>query len=496
MAPEQPENPPIPSAPEAADQPQIGVDSWVASAEERTMRRTGPLGAIVARIETVPRPALFVAFVVATALLPLFTSNTYIVRVGFDTLLYMLLALGLNVVLGYAGLLDLGYVAFYGIGAYGYAMLASPKFGIHFTTALVIPIVVIGCVLVGFLVGLPSRRLIGDYLAIVTLFFGQLFVTVYNNGNHISILGLTRGYDMTSGPDGIAAIDPFHFFGFRLHTVTQYFYAALVVFTIVLAVMHLVNESRTGRAWRSLREDPFAAELVGMPVNRLKLFAFAFGAGVAGLTGTLFAALNTGVFTKDFDAPLLITVYAMLILGGTGSLGGVIVGAIIVNVSLEVLRTPDKATWVVYILLFATVALKLKPARWAAAVIAGTVALGFAAHAIAHAINADWTRGSVPGTGSLGDHISSWVIIPAHPGNSGNVAVVALIVMLTALTTLRDPFQKLLLVPTLYLFAFTWENRLVQEPSVSRLILLGAILIVLMNTRPQGLLGTSRVEIA
>jgi ABC-type branched-subunit amino acid transport system permease subunit len=496
MAPEQPENPPIPSAPEAADQPQIGVDSWVATADERTVRRAGPLGFVAERLDALPRPTLFVAFVVAAALLPFLTSNAYIIRVGFDTLLYMLLALGLNVVLGYAGLLDLGYVAFYGIGAYGYAMLASSKFGIHFTTALVIPIVVVGCVLVGFLVGLPSRRLIGDYLAIVTLFFGQLFVTVYNNGNRISILGLTRGYDMTNGPDGIANIDPFHFFGYRLHTVTEYFYAALIVFALVLTVMYLVNESRTGRAWRSLREDPFAAELVGMPVNKLKLFAFAFGAGVAGLTGTLFAALNTGVFTKDFDAPLLITVYAMLILGGTGSLGGVIVGAIVVNVALEILRTPDKATWVVYVLLFATVVLKLKPARWAAAVVAGTIAFGFAAHAIAHAVDASWTAGSVPGTGALGDHISSWVIIPLHQGNAGNVAVVLLIVMLTALTTLRDPFQKLLLIPTLYLFAFTWENRLVEEPSVSRLILLGAILIVLMNTRPQGLLGTSRVEIA
>ena len=116
---------------------------------------------------------------------------------------------------------------------------------------------------------------------------------------------------------------------------------------MLLRLVYLVNESRTGRAWRSLREDSLAAEMMGMPVNRLRLLAFAFGAGVAGLTGTLFASLNTAVFAADFDVPLLITVYAMLILGGAGSLGGVILGALVVNVSLEALRTPNHATWIV-----------------------------------------------------------------------------------------------------------------------------------------------------
>src|SRR5207237_7976584 len=135
------------------------------------------------------------------------TGGESIVRVGFDTWLYMLLALGLNVVLGYAGLLDLGYVAFYGFGAYGYAMLASPKFGLHWDTLLILPVVVVATAILGFLVALPSRRLLGDYLAIVTLFFGQFFVTVYQNGNKISVLGLTRHYDVTGGPNGIPAVD-------------------------------------------------------------------------------------------------------------------------------------------------------------------------------------------------------------------------------------------------------------------------------------------------
>ena len=302
----------------------------------------------------------------------------------------MLLALGLNIVVGYAGLLDLGYVAFYGFGAYGYAMLASPKFGLHWSTLAVVPLVVVATAILGFLVALPSRRLLGDYLAIVTLFFGQLFVTVYQNGESMSFLGFTRSYDVTGGPNGIPGIDGWNAFGSSISSLKAYFYAALIVFLVALAAVYLVDVSRTGRAWRSLREDALAAELMGMPVNRLKLVAFAFGAAIAGLAGTLFAALNTAVFAPDFDTPTLIIVYSMLILGGAGSLGGVIVGALTVNVSLEVLRTPDHATWVFYGMIALGLVAKLRPWRWLVAVVAGTVGFGFAVHAIAAAV---WARG-------------------------------------------------------------------------------------------------------
>ena len=210
----------------------------------------------------------------------------------------------------------------------------------------------IATALLGFLVALPSRRLVGDYLAIVTLFFGQFFVTVVNNGNRISVLGFTRGYDVTGGPNGIADIDRSTSSGARSSRSRATSTSRSVFFLVAArAPSTSSNESRTGRAWRSLREDPLAAEMMGMPVNRLKLIAFAFGAGVAGLTGTLFASLNTAVFAADFDVPLLITIYAMLILGGAGSLGGVILGALVVNVSLEVLRTPNHATWIFYVLI-------------------------------------------------------------------------------------------------------------------------------------------------
>ncbi len=484
------DEPQSPEEPQGEGSPRIGVDEWVASHAARSQ-----LGRIQRELARVPRPGFYLLFGIAAGLLPVLTSDGYIIRVGFDTLLYMLLALGLNIVVGYAGLLDLGYVAFYGFGAYGYAMLASPKFGLHWSTLAVIPVVVVATAILGFLVALPSRRLLGDYLAIVTLFFGQLFVTVYQNGQAMTALGFTRQYDVTGGPNGIPGIDGWNAFGAHISSLKGYFYAALIVFGVVLGLVYLVDQSRTGRAWRSLREDALAAELMGMPVNRLKLIAFAFGAAIGGLAGTLFAALNTAVFAPDFDVPTLIIVYAMLILGGAGSLGGVILGALTVNVSLEVLRTPDHATYIFYALLAAAVVAKLRPWRWLAAVVLGTIGFGFAAHAIVGAV---WSRGvhgqSAIG-GSFGDAIAGWQLLPANPHTIGNVAFVILILVVLWLTTLRGWVQKLVLIPTLYLASFVWENRLVVEPSITRLILVGVILIVLMNARPQGLLGSARVEI-
>jgi branched-chain amino acid transport system permease protein len=471
--------------------PKVGVDSWVASYEGR---REG-VGRLRDELARVPQPWFFLGFGILASLLPLFTSNDYIIRVGFDTVLYMLLALGLNIVVGYAGLLDLGYVAFYGFGAYAYAMLASPKFGLHWDTLLVIPVVMIASAILGFLVALPSRRLLGDYLAIVTLFFGQFFVTVVQNGNKISILGFTRGYDVTGGPNGIANVDPFSFLGMKVHSLQGYYYVALIIFLVALGVIYLIDRSRTGRAWRSLREDPLAAEMMGMPVNRLKLIAFACGAAIAALAGTIFAALNTAVFAANFDVPTLIIIYAMLILGGAGSLGGVIVGALVVNVSLEVLRTPDHATWIFYGAILAALAFKIRPWAWLAGVIAGTIALGYAVHA---AVAAWWPRGVAgdPTVGGwLGHGLDGWALHPTTPRDIGNWAFIALVFAVLGLTLLQGWKRYVALAPTLYLTAFVWDNRLVVEPSITRLILIGVILIVLMNARPQGLFGTARVEI-
>ncbi|HEY3543564.1 MAG TPA: branched-chain amino acid ABC transporter permease [Gaiellaceae bacterium] len=481
-----------PQRPDEAQVPKVGVDSWVATHAGRMHQSR-----LAAELAGVPRPAFYAAFAVIAAFIPLFTSNGYYLRVGFDTLLYMLLALGLNIVVGYAGLLDLGYVAFYGFGAYGYAMLASPKFGLHWDVLLIIPVVVVATAILGLLVALPSRRLLGDYLAIVTLFFLQLFIVVMQNGNKMSLLGYPKGkhYDVTGGPNGITDIDNWDILGFRLGSVRSYYYAALVVFILLLAAMYLVDQSRTGRAWKSLREDPLAAELMGMPVNRLKLIAFACGAAIAGLTGTLFAALNTTVFAINFDVPTLIIVYAILILGGAGSLGGVILGALVVNISLEVLRNPGNATWLFYVIIVATLIARLRPWRVLVAVLAATVALGYAVHAIVSGVWHRGVEGTPTVTGSLSGFLDGWVIHPSTPNTIGNVAFVLLVVAILGLTMLRGVARLIALVPTLYLAAFVWDNRLVVEPSITRLILIGVILIVLMNARPQGLLGTARVEI-
>ncbi len=429
--------------------------------------------------------------------MPLLTSNGYVLRVGFDTLIYMLLALGLNIVVGFAGLLDLGYAAFFGFGAYGYAMLASSQFGLHWPTWVILPARhARDAPLLGFLVALPSRRLVGDYLAIVTLFFGQLFVTVTNNGESMSLLGLTRDVNVTNGPNGIANVDPFHLFGHSLESYRSYFWTALGFFLVVISVIYLVSNSRIGRAWRSLREDSLAAELMGMPVNRLKLQAFAFGAGVAGLTGTLFASLQTAVFSSDFDTPELVTVYAILILGGAGSLGGVIAGSLVVNIALEVLRTPNHATVVFFTLIIGTMLVKLRPWRTLVAVVAGTALLGFVLRELAGAI---WpftlhAQGAV--NGSIGRALAHWLPVTTdyRVGNYGFIALVGLVLVLDERAA--DRLRRWLIAPTLVLASYDWDSRLAFEPSITRLIFVGVILIVLMNARPQGLMGASRVEIA
>jgi branched-chain amino acid transport system permease protein len=481
---------PVPARPDEAQLPKVGVDSWVATHAERT--QVGRLQALLGRV---PRPAFYLAFGIAAAFLPAITSDGYVIRVGFDTVLYMLLALGLNIAVGYAGLLDLGYVAFFGFGAYVYAWLASPKFGIHWDTLAIIPVAVVATAILGFLVAIPSRRLLGDYLAIITLFFGQLFVAVFVNGNRMSLFGFYGHHDVTGGPNGIPNLDNWDLGGLKIASLQGYYWTVLVLFLVVLGIVFLVDTSRTGRAWKSLREDPLAAELMGMPVNRLKLVAFAFGAAIGGLAGTIFAALNGGVFASDFDVPTLIIVYAMLILGGAGSLGGVILGAIVVNVSLEVLRTPGHATWIFYILIAATLLAKVRPWQKLGALLAGTVGLGYAVHAI---VAAAWPSGVAGGPtvgGWLGRGLDGWVVHPANPLTVGNVAFVILVLAVMGLSVVRGWLRWVLMAPTLYLAAFVWDNRLVVEPSITRLILIGVILIVLMNARPQGLLGTSRVEI-
>lgn len=484
--------PPPEPAPPAG--PAIGQDEWVARHSERRTSRKGWMGEVEERILRAPWWAYLLFFLACFALLPAVVHSSYVQRVAFDTVLYMLLALGLNVVVGWGGLLDLGYVAFYGIGAYSYAMLDSGKFGIHLPTAIAIPLVVVIGAVAGFLVGLPSRRLVGDYLAIVTLFFLQLFLTVATNGDQLF------GHDLTGGANGILNIDPFEIFGQALATehggafAVGYLYAGLVMFAIVYVALHFVNDSRTGRAWRSLREDALAAEAMGMPVNLLKLMAFSFGAAVAAFSGTLFAALNASTFPLTFSFPLLITVYTMVILGGQGNLPGVVVGAVLVSVLLELLRDAADARPLLYGFVVLGLVFIYGRSRATAILLGGTIAFGFVAHAVAGAIDDSWTSGATDS--GLSSALAHWVIVPAHLDSwVGPVTYMGLIAITLGLTLVRGWTRTLLLIPTLYLAAFVWENVLLAQPDATRYIVLGAMLIVLMVLRPNGLFGERRVEI-
>ena len=469
--------------------PPIGVDEWVARSEERLEGVAGLRGTAARAMTRVGWWPRFAVVGALGALFPLLGPNDFQLQVGVNALLLAMLALGLNISVGWAGLLDLGYIAFYGFGAYGFALLSSDQLGangIHLPATLSIPIVMVAAALLGLLLGLPSRRLIGDYLAIVTLFFGELFLEVTNN----------VATKQLGGPNGIPAVDPIKAFGTQILTLKGYFYLVLVVILLAMAALHLLDNSRTGRAWRAVREDSLAAGLMTIPVNRVKLMAFSFGAVVAALAGTLFAAQQGGVFPSDFDTPFLILIYAGLILGGSGSIAGAVLGGLVVSITLEFLRNPTEAGYIFYGIILATLIGTMRPWRKLGAVLAALVAFGFAAHAIVKAISASAVAGGPHSGGWVGSVLEHWVIVPANSKTPGNVGFVILVCSLIAVVQLKNRWLRtVLLVPIIYLAACVWEARLVVEPSVTRQILIGAILIVMMNARPNGLLGRRRVEV-
>jgi ABC-type branched-subunit amino acid transport system permease subunit len=288
---------------------------------------------------------------------------------------------------------------------------------------------------------------------------------------------------------------------------TDYVFVGAAGITVVAVLFHYVNRSRTGRAWRALREDPLAAEMMGIPVKWLSLLAVAVGAGVAGFAGSVNGAYYQGVFPQTFMFPLLITVYAMVILGGAGSLGGVAFGAVVVNVLEEVLRTPDHARWVFYAAALLGLIAKLRPWRLLGAVLAGLAVFGVVVNQIVGAV---WARGvhgpiatgptSYATHGFLADVLRHWLVLPAHTYTEnnfriGNYAFVLVIGLVLACSVLKGWKRWALLVPTLWGAAFVWENVLVEQAPATRPLFLGVILIVLMATRPAGVFGQTRVEI-
>jgi len=276
------------------------------------------------------------------------------VRIADMALLYVLLAVGLNIVVGYAGLLDLGYVAFFAIGAYMYGLLASPHLtesfewfaamfpnGLHSPIWVVIPVAAGLAAVFGVLLGAPTLRLRGDYLAIVTLGFGEIIRVFLNNLDH--------PVNITNGPKGMGQIDSLSFFGhsfgksievagYEINSVTLYYYLFLTLVVVSVVISHRLQLSRVGRAWMAIREDEIAAKAMGINTRNLKLSAFGMGATFGGVSGAMFASFQGFISPESFSLMESVMIVAMVVLGGIGHLPGVILGAVALSALPEVLR--------------------------------------------------------------------------------------------------------------------------------------------------------------
>jgi branched-chain amino acid transport system permease protein len=276
------------------------------------------------------------------------------VRIADMALLYVLLALGLNIVVGFAGLLDLGFVAFFAIGAYLYGLMASPHLaetfewfaqafpnGLHTPIWLVVPLSALLAGIFGILLGAPTLKLRGDYLAIVTLGFGEIIRVFMNNLDH--------PVNITNGPKGLGQIDgitilgvplarPLEIGGYTLSSVTLYYYLFLVLVVASVIICHRLELSRIGRAWMAIREDEIAAKAMGINTRNMKLLAFGMGATFGGVSGSMFAAFQGFISPESFSLMESVMIVAMVVLGGIGHLPGVILGAVLLAALPEVLR--------------------------------------------------------------------------------------------------------------------------------------------------------------
>lgn len=269
-------------------------------------------------------------FVACFTLIPRILPTDYWQSIFCLTGIYVMLSLGLNIVAGFAGLLDLSYIAFFGIGGYVFAFLSSSHFGIHLPFLLVIPVCALVAMVSGFLLGLTSIRLKGDYLAIVTLAFSQIF--------KLLLLNLDSPVNITGGVNGIYAFDTARIFLMKISGPKSYATLIWVCALIVFMVSVRLQDSRIGRGWNAIREDELAANAIGINVNWMKLFSFATGAMIAGFGGGVFASFQGSVFPNNFDFQQLVIVYCMVIIGGLGNIYGVVAGAVVLSVLPEMLR--------------------------------------------------------------------------------------------------------------------------------------------------------------
>ena len=317
-----------------------------------------------------------VVFMAALIVFPFVASqfgNSW-VRIIDVALLYIMLALGLNIVVGFAGLLDLGYIAFFAIGAYLAGLLASPQFsivleslqmefpaaaeffisvlpsgvatqGIHLSVWLIVPLAALVAAAAGALLGAPTLKLRGDYLAIVTLGFGEIIRIFMNN--------LNGPINITNGPQGINLIDPVRIGSvslagqsggmvsvgsFSMPSVNAYYFLFLLLCMLTVFIAKRLQYSRLGRAWIAIREDEIAAKAMGINIRNVKLLAFAMGASFGGVAGAMFGAFQGFISPESFTLTESIAVLAMVVLGGIGHVPGVVLGAVLLAALPEVLR--------------------------------------------------------------------------------------------------------------------------------------------------------------
>ncbi len=274
---------------------------------------------------------------VALLLFPVMDSNSFHVEIATTCLIFIILALGLNVIVGLVGLLNLGYAAFFAVGAYAYA-LVNLHMGLPFWMSL--PIAMAVCAVVGVLMAFPAVRLRGDYLAIVSLGFGEIVRITLNNWDSV-----------TGGPNGLLGIaHPVLWLPSRASGAWQwrhldfgvdsapYYYLAFVLGTLVILGLRNLKYSRIGRTWIAVREDELAASCSGVNINKAKLLACGLGAAVAGVAGSLFAAKQGVVSPDSFDFIVSVMIVAMVVLGGMGSIAGALVGAVVLTVLPELFR--------------------------------------------------------------------------------------------------------------------------------------------------------------
>ncbi len=288
-------------------------------------------------------------FLLPFALFPLFDKNAYHMDLMTNVGIYVLLAMGLNVIVGFAGLLNLGYAAFFAIGAYTYALL-NRHLNCPFWLGL--PLAGIVSMLFGFIIGIPSIRVRGDYLAITTLGFGEIVRIAFNNLD-----------EWTGGPNGLLGIDrpglwfPSFEGGWKVNSwsfsvnSTPYFYLTLVLVALVAYLLFRMSDSKIGRALVAIREDELAASCMGIPVLKIKLYAFGLGSFIAGVAGCVFASKQTIITPDSFDFVLSVLILAMVVLGGMGNIWGAALGALVLGVLPEVLRSFESYRMLIFGLL-------------------------------------------------------------------------------------------------------------------------------------------------